>query len=75
MHSTDASVAGTVHQCDANPYPTGQTLAITFGDFVVTVTFDGTSVAHATAAESGAPVAACTINLASSPLTSSCSGI
>ena len=75
MHSTDASVAGTVTQCDADPYPTGQTLAITFGDFVATVTFDGTSVAHATAAASGAPVAACTINLASSPLTSSCSGI
>jgi hypothetical protein len=72
MHTGDANVVGIVTQCDADEFPTGESLIISFGDFAVTVTFDGSSTAAATATRSGSPVAICSINLAASPLTSTC---
>ena len=72
LQTADASVSGTVTQCDTDEFPTGETLAIGFDDFLVTVTFNGSSVAPATASQSGTPVATCSIDLAASPLTSTC---
>jgi hypothetical protein len=70
----DASVVGTVFQCDADPYPTAAShLTISFGDFVIDIGFDGSSVAHSVASNGGNTVANCDINLAADPLTSSCS--
>jgi hypothetical protein len=70
MHTSGATVAGTVTQCDAHEYPVGNSLAITFGDFLVSVVFNGTSIAQATATQGTSLVANCTINLDS--LVSSC---
>lgn len=72
IHSSDATVTGTVTQCDTDPFPTGDSLLVGFDDFIVTVTFDGSSTASATASRGGSPVAICSINLAASPLASSC---
>lgn len=72
IHSTDATVTGTVTQCGTDAFPTGDSLLIGFDDFIVTVTFDGSSTASATASRSGTPVAICSINLAASPPASSC---
>lgn len=70
----DASVVGTIFQCDADPYPTAAShLTISVGNFVIDVGFDGTSVAHSVATNGGDTVANCDINLAADPLASSCS--
>jgi hypothetical protein len=75
MHASGTSVSGTVTQCDADEFPTGGALAISFGEFLVTVTFNGSSTAPATATRNGTPVATCSIDLAASPLTSTCDAI
>ncbi|HET9300450.1 MAG TPA: hypothetical protein VFO11_10925 [Candidatus Polarisedimenticolaceae bacterium] len=72
IHGSDATVTGTVTQCGTDAFPTGDSLLIGFDDFIVTVTFDGSSTASATASRSGTPVAICSINLAASPPASSC---
>lgn len=72
VQTAGAAVNGLVTICDTDPYPTGDSLVIAFDDFLVTVLFDGTNVAHATATLSGSPVADCTIDLDADPLTSSC---
>jgi hypothetical protein len=75
MQTSEATVSGTVTQCDSDEFPTGEALLIGFGDFLVTVTFNGSSVAPATATQAGTPVASCSINLAASPLTSTCDAL
>lgn len=73
--STDdpAFISGTVVQCESDDFPTAASvLDITLEGFVIHITFNGTSVANATATEDGSLVANCTINLASNPPTSSC---
>lgn len=73
--STDdpAFISGTVIQCDSDDFPTAASLLdITLEDFLIHITFNGSSVANATATEGGSLVANCTINLASTPPTSSC---
>lgn len=72
IQTAGAAVSGLVTSCDADPYPTGDSLIIAFDDYLVTVVFDGTHVAHATATLGGSPVADCTIDLDTDPLTSSC---
>ena len=72
IHSSDATVTGTVTQCATDAYPTGDSLLVSFDDFIVSVTFDGSSTAPATASRNGSPVAICSINLAASPLAASC---
>jgi hypothetical protein len=72
IYTADASVAGTVTICDADPYPTGNALTIDFDSFYVLITFDGSNTAGATAFQDGLLVANCTINLDANPLTSSC---
>jgi hypothetical protein len=72
VHTADASVTGLVTQCDDDDFPTGDVLNIDFDDFLVTVTFDGTNIATATATVGGTPVAQCTIDLSIEPLSSSC---
>ena len=72
IQTADALVTGTIVQCDDDSYPTGNTLAVTLGDILVTIVFDGSSVAHATATQGAATVASCTIDLAADPLTTSC---
>jgi hypothetical protein len=67
------NVNGTVTICPPNDFPTGQTLVVSVSDFVITITFNGTSIAPATATQSGTLVATCTINLDTDPLSSSCS--
>ena len=70
----DASVVGSIIQCDADPYPTAASyLTITVGNFVINIVFDGSSVAHSVASNDGNTVANCDINLAADPLSSSCS--
>jgi hypothetical protein len=70
--SSDATVTGTVHQCDTDPYPTGDTVVIGFGDLLLTIVLNGSSTAPATATQDGAPVAHCTVDLAPDPPVSSC---
>ena len=65
-------MTGLISVCDSDPYPTGDSLGISFDDFLITVVFDGSNVAHATATQGATPVANCTIDLDSDPLTSSC---
>lgn len=73
--TADATVSGLVTKCATDNYPTGDTLYISFGDFLVTIVFDGTNPAHATATLSGTPVASCTIDQAADPISSSCDPI
>ena len=72
VQTAGTAVNGLVTICDPDPYPTGDSLVIAFDDFLVTVSFDGTDVAQATATVGGTPVADCTIDLDADPLTSSC---
>jgi len=66
-------VVGTIIQCDADPYPTvASFLTVSFGDFVIDISFDGSATAHSVASNGGNTVATCDINLAADPLTSSC---
>ena len=74
MHTTGTNVVGTVTQC-GDAFPTGDSLVISFGEFVVTVTFNGSSTAPATATRNGTPVATCSINLAATPFTSTCDAL
>lgn len=74
--STDdpASVFGTIIQCDTDNYPTAASnLTISLNDFLIDISFDGSSVASAIATRGGSVVADCSINLAADPLSSSCS--
>lgn len=68
-----ATVSGLVTKCDADPYPTGDSLQIGFGGYLVAITFDGSNTAGATGTSGGTPVAVCTINL--DKLTSSCAPV
>lgn len=74
VNTTDpASVVGTIIQCDADNYPTAASgLTVSFDNFVIEITFDGSSTADAAATNDGTLVANCDINLAADPLTSSC---
>jgi len=73
VQTAGAAVNGLVTMCDTDLYPTGDSLIIAFDDFLVTVVFDGTNVAQATATLGGTPVADCTIDLDADPFpTSSC---
>jgi hypothetical protein len=68
------SVNGTIIQCDADNFPTAQSnLTVGLDDVLLTITFDGSSVAHAVANQGGNTIANCSINLAAQPLSSSCS--
>jgi len=70
----DDGVVGTIVQCDADNYPTAASnLTISIDDFLIDISFDGSSVAHAIASRGGDTVALCDINLAADPLSSSCS--
>jgi hypothetical protein len=75
VETSDASVSGTVTLCDGQDYPTGDQLFITFDQYLITIDFDGTSLVDATATQSANPVAFCTIDLDSQPLTSNCEAI
>ena len=72
-HNSDASVVGTVTQCDDDQYPTGETVVIGFDDFLVTIELNGLNPAAATATRDGTPVADCTLDL--DTLTSSCDAL
>jgi len=73
VNSSGTTVAGTVTQCDDDPYPTGDEVGIGFNGYLVTVTLDGDNTAPAVATQDATPVANCTINL--DTLTSSCDAI
>jgi hypothetical protein len=75
VHTSDATIAGTITSCDEDPYPTGDTITVGFSDFLVQVFFDGTHIAHAGALRNGTPVASCTIDLDVEPFTSSCDAL
>jgi hypothetical protein len=70
--TADASIVGTITSCDSDPYPTGDTLIISFDDYVMTITLDGSNTASVVATSGATPVAFCTIDLDSDPLTSVC---
>lgn len=72
VDTADASIFGTVTSCDSDPYPTGETLVISFDDYQMTITLDGSNMASVLATSGGTPVAVCTIDLDSDPLTSVC---
>jgi len=72
VSTADASIVGTVTSCDSDPYPTGQSLLISFDVFQMTITLDGSNIASVFATSGGTPVATCTIDLDSDPLTSVC---
>lgn len=68
-----ASIVGTIIQCDADDYPTAASvLDLTLEDVLIHITFNGSSVASATATQGGSLVANCTINLAATTPTSTC---
>ena len=71
--TSDATVVGTLTQCDADPYPKGDVVNIGFSGYLVTVTLDGDNSAPAVATQDETPVASCTINL--DTLTSSCDAL
>ena len=71
--TSGTTVVGTVTQCDADNYPTGDTVGIGFNGYIVTVTLNGTNSAPAVATKDGDPVADCTLNL--DTLTTSCDAI
>jgi len=73
VHTSSVTVVGTVTQCDQDPFPTGETVAIGFSGYLVTVVLDGTATPHATATKDGTPVASCTIAL--DTLTSTCDAL
>lgn len=73
VHTSDATVQGSIVQCDADAYPTGNSLAIGFDDFLVTIVFDGTNIVDATAVRGASSVAVCTLNL--DTRTSSCDAL
>ena len=71
--TSNGSVFGTIFQCETDDYPTAaSSLAISFDDVVINITFNGSSVANAAASSDGSPVANCSINLATDPPSSSC---
>ncbi len=72
VHTDDATIIGTVTSCDSDPYPTGDTLLVSFDEFQITITLDGSNTASVYATSGGTPVATCTIDLDSEPLTSVC---
>jgi hypothetical protein len=72
VETNEASIVGTVTSCDKDPYPTGDQLFVTIDDFLITITLDGSSTASVLATQGGTPVATCTIDLESEPLTSVC---
>ncbi len=72
VDTNDASIVGTVTSCDKDPYPTGDQLFVSFDDFLITITLDGSNIASVLAMQGGTPVATCTIDLESEPLTSVC---
>jgi hypothetical protein len=74
--STDGTVVdGTIVQCDGvNDYPTNQShISLALDDVQIEISFDGSTTAHAVATQGGNTVANCSINIAGSPITSSCS--
>lgn len=73
--STDnAYINGLVTQCDSDPYPiTGSVVNISFGDYLVTISPNGTSSAPATASQGKNIVATCAINL--DTFTSACDAL
>ncbi len=73
VQSTDASISGTIVKCSSDTYPTGNTLTINVDNFLVSIVFNGTNTAQATAMQGTSTVAYCSINLDSDPLTSTCS--
>lgn len=73
VQTNNAGISGVVTQCDTDSYPTGQTLYISLGDYLVLVTFDGSATATATATKGGLPAAYCTVDLSADPLHSTCS--
>jgi len=74
VQTADSAVYGIITVCDSDEYPTGEFLNIAFDDFLITIVFNGTNIATATATQGETPVADCTIDLDSDPLTSSCNG-
>jgi len=75
VQTADADIVGTVTQCDKDLYPTGDQLFVSFDDFLITITLDGSNTASVNATQGGTPVATCTIDLDSDPLTSVCDPI
>jgi hypothetical protein len=70
MNAGDTGINGAYVQCDADNYPTGNTITISFDDFYVYVYLDGDNSADADAYQGKSQVADCSINLDS--LTSAC---
>jgi hypothetical protein len=71
----DASVTGTVVQCDTDNFPQASPashLSIDDGNVLIDVTFDGSNIANALAYDGKTLVADCNINMANHPATSSC---
>jgi hypothetical protein len=69
------SINGTIVQCDSDNYPTNAsnlTITLDDGDVQLIVTFDGSSIANATAFQNKEDIAECDINMAADPISSSC---
>jgi hypothetical protein len=75
VETSEAGVVGTVTVCDKDPWPTGDQLLVSFDDFLLTITLDGSQFASVIATSGGSPVATCSIDLDSQPLTSVCDPI
>jgi hypothetical protein len=76
VHTSDVAVVGTVTDCgDSDPWPTGDQLLVSFDDFLLTITLNGSQFASVIATSGGTPVATCSIDLDSQPLTSVCDPI